>query len=235
MGNYNFNLLSDRIKWLMSTKDISLSEVAKAAGVKPSSASAWIDGKSKNLRAENALNLSGKLKVSLSWLVTGKGSPEQEDIIIVPDNTDIDPSTEVQIKEFVIMFDNNHNKMPTFVESADSAPKKYPISLFKELNIEPSNCKRIKVKDDEMAPLLYKNDEVLIDILDVEHIETNGVYLLAINNETKIRRLMPLLKGGVIVKADNPEISQETLNKDEFEDIVKIMGKVVYRAGNGGL
>ena len=233
MTTYNFNLLSDRIKWIMDTKKISLSELARAGGVKPASATSWIDGRSKNFRAENALNLSSKLKISHTWLVTGKGSPEQDDIIIIPDNISVDPCTEVLIKEYFIMFDTANK--PIFNEDKESLPRRFSLSLFKELGVEPQNCKCLKVRDDDMRPLVYYGDTVLIDISDVKHIKSGNVYVLAINGETKIRRLIPLLMGDVIVKADSSEITPETLNKNTFESLVTIMGRVIYKLGKGGL
>jgi hypothetical protein len=49
-------------------------ELARKAGVKPSSVSAWISGKTKNIMGEPALNIAESYGIRIRWVVSGTGS-----------------------------------------------------------------------------------------------------------------------------------------------------------------
>ncbi len=228
----NFALLSDRIKYLMRVRNIGISDLARAGGVKPSSATAWINGVSKNFRAEVALELSKNLDVSLDWLVTGKGIPEQEDVVALSDRED--DNEHAFIKEYEIKFACGDGFTPTYEEITSSIPAAYRRSWFASKGVKPENCKRFKIYGCSMEPLLYDGDTVMVDLSDTE-VRANRVYALIINDELKVKRLVPLLKGGLVVKSDNPEVKDEEFSKDDTTDYIKILGKVIDRSGDGGL
>ncbi|MDR0576961.1 MAG: helix-turn-helix transcriptional regulator [Candidatus Accumulibacter sp.] len=66
--------LSDRIKQLLEKTGATQAQLARAAKVKPSSVSAWLSGKTKNILGEPALNIADFYKIEISWLVKGIGS-----------------------------------------------------------------------------------------------------------------------------------------------------------------
>lgn len=72
--------LSQRIKEAMDEKPCIAADVARAAGVKESSVSDWVNDVTKTLKAEPALRAAQYLGVSPFWLVLGKGPKKASDI-----------------------------------------------------------------------------------------------------------------------------------------------------------
>lgn len=66
--------LAERMKTAMGAKGCTLTELARAAGVKPPSVSDWLSGKTKTLKAATAFRAARFLNVSELWLIEGKGS-----------------------------------------------------------------------------------------------------------------------------------------------------------------
>jgi transcriptional regulator with XRE-family HTH domain len=66
--------LSERISLLLEKTGDKKIELARKAGVKPSSVSAWISGKTKNIMGEPALNIAESYGLRIRWVVSGTGS-----------------------------------------------------------------------------------------------------------------------------------------------------------------
>jgi len=64
--------LADRLKDAMGT-EISASDLARACGISPAAVSKWLDGRTKQLSADNYEAAAQKLGVRVFWLRTGKG------------------------------------------------------------------------------------------------------------------------------------------------------------------
>ena len=69
---------ADRLLRVIAERNTSQAEVARAAGVKPSSVSDWAKGKTKadGVKAEPLLQAAAFLRVNPMWLLTGRGQRE---------------------------------------------------------------------------------------------------------------------------------------------------------------
>lgn len=65
--------LSDRLKQAISESAYSQAALAKHCSVKPPSVSAWLSGRTKNLRGENLVCIASALGVNIAWLADGTG------------------------------------------------------------------------------------------------------------------------------------------------------------------
>lgn len=72
-----FATLADRLKDAMGT-EISASDLAKSCNVSPAAVSKWLDGRTKQLKAETLHAASRALGVREDWLRTGKLPRERE-------------------------------------------------------------------------------------------------------------------------------------------------------------
>ena len=68
--------LSQRIKHARNARDMNMSEVARAIGVKPQAVRKWENGG--GVRPEHEAPLADALRVSYQWLFTGLGQMDAE-------------------------------------------------------------------------------------------------------------------------------------------------------------
>ena len=228
----NFNLLSDRIAWALKQRGMKQAELARLTGVKAQSISCWLNGRTKQLSGEVALKAAKALQVNQKWLVSGKGVPEQENMPSSEFQTD--PIKEIEIPEVQIEILHEVVQFRTIKEGKNM---KYPEAWFKENGIvAPENIVRIRITDDAMMPLLYKGDIAITDTSKVT-INNEGVFVLFLTNQksTIIRRVVPLLTGGYLIKAFNKDYPDESVSQDVFNATFKVAGKVILKEGKGGL
>lgn len=234
------NLLSDRIKWLYTNMGLTQADVARAAGVRPPSVNDWETGKTKGLRASVALTLARNLGISHEWLVTGQGLPEQRDIAVLEDGAAPDPDLYVQIPESRVRFacgDGNEGYEPSYEDIQDSDLATYKRSWFQQKGVNPAHCKRFRIVGSSMEPTLYDGEWVLVDLGDTHPIKSGRVYAVIIGQELKVKRLVPLTLGGLVVKSDNTDVPPITIgeNRDADAPYFRIIGRVIERSGDGGL
>ena len=88
------------------------------------------------------------------------------------------------------------------------------------------------VEDNSMSPTLSVGDIVVINTVEKDPFLANKIYLIEINGISYLRYIVPLGKGGIIVKAQEIDIPSETFSKEEFESQIKVIGRVVKREGD---
>lgn len=101
----------------------------------------------------------------------------------------------------------------------------------------PTSIKMLAVGDDDMAPFLHRGDLAIYDPR-VRRIQSNGVFVLCVNDRFLIRRVQRGLKGNVRLICDNPAFDDEILDESEFadenQDGIAVIGVVVGRILLGG-
>lgn len=221
------NLLSERIRWLMNNHHLTNADLAKAADVKPSSVSAWLDGKSKGLRAEVALRLSKRLEISLDWLVEGKGDPHPERLYYIRDEMN---ESQLKVMEEQASFQNGDVQWCTVPNGEAMFYTKEEFAKLPAKRL--SSCKCVTVVDDSMSPLLYTGDRVVIDTCQNEII-FEKIYYILIDGKPMFRRLIDNVSE-IIIKTFNPQ-NDVRLTKEEFNRRAIILGRAIDRKGPGGL
>ena len=96
-----------------------------------------------------------------------------------------------------------------------------PIEYFK---IKPNldNLKAIQVAGDSMTPTL--NDEDIVIIEEGVEFASDGVYVINMGSELRVKRLIRRIKG-IEIKSDNPTYGSEFI-ENEFIESFNIVGKV---------
>ena len=101
----------------------------------------------------------------------------------------------------------------------------------------PTSIKMLDVGDDDMAPFLHRGDLAIYDPR-VRRIQSNGVFVLCVNDRFLVRRVQRGLKGNVRLICDNPAFDDEILDESEFadenQDGIAVIGVVVGRILLGG-
>lgn len=96
----------------------------------------------------------------------------------------------------------------------------------------PTSIKMLSVSDDDMAPFLQRGDLVIYDPR-VRRIQSNGVFVLCVNDRCLVRRVQRGIKGNLRLICDNPAFDDEVIEESEFGDDCKdgiaVVGAVVGR------
>ncbi len=230
----DFSTLGKRIKYGLTMSGKSQAQLSKYTGIKSATVSQWCSDKVKTLKSDNALMVSKFLGVNYNWLVTGKGSPDAENVTALPD--DVAPNDDyVQIKEFSVKCGAGPSGIPTYEEAHDSVPATYRESFFRNLGIKPEDCMRFRVHGDSMEPTLFDGDRILVHLTDNQGIENNHVYAINIGSEVRVKRLIKKINGDLIIHSDNPVYPDECLRADDESVYFSIIGRVIEKTGHGGL
>lgn len=230
----DFSTLGKRIKWALENSGKSQAQLSKFTGIKSATVSQWCSDKVKALKSDNALMVSRFLGVNNLWLVTGKGSPDAEDVSSIPDDVEAQDGY-IQIKEYTIKCGAGIGSTPTYNEIVESIPATYRQSFFTHLGINPNDCKRFIVHGDSMQPTLFEHDRILVNTADNKNVCNNHVYAINFNDEVRVKRLIKQMNGDLIIRSDNPNYLDEVISKDDNLIHFSIIGRVIEKSGHGGL
>ncbi len=98
----------------------------------------------------------------------------------------------------------------------------------------PRDVKMMRVQSEDMEPYLRTGDIVVYDPR-VTRIQTNGVYVLHVNDKFVVRRAQSGLKKEVRLICDNAKFSEEVLAPEDFAETpddsgrVAVVGQVLAR------
>lgn len=213
---------------------VTKSGLARFCGVRPSTVTDWVNGKSESIRGEAANKAAEYLSVSTRWLISGKGEKHSSAVIAfdsveeVADNEDL-----VTIPEFSATCGAGPGHEVYFDEVADSAPAVYRRSWFQARGINPNNCKRFKVHGTSMEPFLWDGDTILVDCTPRD-ILAGKIYAFMLYGEMRVKILIPLIRGGIIIRSVNDSFPDETLHDEDLDTFV-LIGRVRDRSGGGML
>lgn len=222
--------LQNRLNAALEQAKMNKKDLADKAQVSKGAVSHWCNGRSKTIKTEQAQKVAEALGISYDWLTTGKGPMVNSNVIAISTN-DIPSSEFVQISEYHVEFGAGACPEPTYDEISDTLPATYRKDYFTNKGIDPSNCKRFRVKGDSMQPLINDGDRILVDCSQRYNIDDNAVYAIFYDHTLRVKRLRKTLKS-LIIHSDNPSYSDEELTLEEANQLIVILGKVIERSGS---
>ena len=159
-----FSTLGQRIKYGLSKSGKTQADLSRYTGIKTATVSQWCSDKVKNLKSDNALNVSRFLGVDYNWLVTGRGSPEtKQEEANVNQLTSNDNSNYTTIPYKRITFQCGEGYEPSYEDLLDETFIKLENKFFVDNQVSPNHCICVKVEGDSMEPLIYNGEYVVID------------------------------------------------------------------------
>lgn len=236
----NYLLLADRTTFLMERFHKSQSDLARIAGVKPSSINGWLSGKTKYMKAASAKALSLATGVSMEWLIDGSGDPDpklQPVSVFDDSNPDACQSDDqiVFIKQLEVACGCGAGRSPSWEEEHNVKPRAYRLSWFQHHGRKPENCVTFYAEGDSMQPTLYDGDCVLIDTSDKYRIDNGHVYAFYIGDEIKIKRLYRNMRGDITIASDNTIYDKEILRHDDESIVMNLIGRVIEKSSSSNL
>lgn len=232
------NTLAERIrKALDESGGVTQADIARACGISTASVNNWFTGATKSLKGENLLRAAAILKVSPTWLSSGKGNMHPGGAVYAHHPDDPQDEDSVSIKESRLHFSAGNGHQVSFDPVEESEPATYRLSWFQREGMSPVKVRRFKVRGDSMEPFLYENDSVLVNLAenDPTRILDGKVYALRYGNDPLVKRLYRRLDGTLILRSDNSAYKDEEVPPYLAEEHITIIGRVRDKSGAGGL
>ncbi|WP_445157051.1 XRE family transcriptional regulator [Halomonas sp. E14] len=105
----------------------------------------------------------------------------------------------------------------------------FPEAQLAALGIQPGQVAGIKVRGDSMEGTLADGDWVLVDLANRD-IRQEGVFLLTVSGERRIKRLQRLAGGALYLISDNEHYQPEMITPQQMGE-VEILGRCEIRIG----
>lgn len=220
--------LKERILTAITNKGTSRRALARHCGVTPAAVMAWTAGRTKELSAENAIKAAQFLGVSVEWLTTGKGSETAPVVALSAEESP--PLGVVAIPEYRILCGAGSAGEPTFEEVTESKPAYYRLEWFAAHGTTPDKCRRFVVHGDSMLPILFDGDCILVDC-SAAPIRDGKIYAFSYAGDVRVKRLYPLMNGGMRVVSENPAVREELIDPCDMSQF-RLIGRVIDRSGS---
>jgi len=237
---------------LLKTQDGEKVSLAKTLGFSHRYIADIKAGKSKNPSSDFILALINKLNFNPLWLETGEGemflNQEQESHPIMETTTYLTDG-DVSLFKFshgkptpVQTHDSDPNAMvmlPVFSQRAAAGAGQPPTQLaeieayipiiFELLGgTHPRNCGIVRVLGDSMTDMTLYNGDLVI--FDRSKIEGDGVYVISMGTDVRVKRLeYRTFEKKIVIRSENakryPE--PEIINFEQADNMLKVHGKVI--------
>lgn len=209
--------MNELLRKLRKSLNLSQAEIEKTLELSPTTWSQYERGKVKPA-SDVLVKIHNKFNININWLLTGKGSMFQEQLLpVFPSDRDLIP---VPLYEDLQASAGSENGICKSNESSGLTISKKLI--FDKCGYIPENLCAVYVSGDSMEPTLFHGDMVIIDLSHKSLI--SGIYAVQFNEQLFIKRLSPLPEYKLKVISDNR-------NYENFEvspqSIFRIIGKAV--------
>lgn len=206
------------------------SAVARLLNASPQTVKNW---ESRGVSKEGMIAAQEAIGCSSTWLNTGLGE-------MVVDRTDQQPQVDQNTPS-----DDDYALIPQYTAKGGCGPAyhnghvevrgglAFKRDWLSRMGTKPENLSVIYAKGDSMAPTIEDGAVILIDHSQAE-LRDGRVYALARGDEVIVKRMVRDFAGGWIVRSDNPD----KVRYGDFQvsdATVRIVGRVVWRGGSGGL
>jgi phage repressor protein C with HTH and peptisase S24 domain len=212
--------IGDRIKKKRLELKLTQTALAKVIGVERAAVSQWENGQTKDLKAENLINVSDALGVSPKWLVTGQGLMRDSDVAEQPAghmDADLQPGPELP----------EHFRRIPVMGTAQLGPDGYwtetgyPVGIgegYVEFFSRDPGAYALRVQGDSMSPTIRSGWFVIVEP-NSEHLPGSYVVICTKNERCMVKEFLFERNGDFAFASVNDSYGRMTLRQDEIEKI----------------
>lgn len=214
---------ADRLNGLISTSDISITQLSEKTGVTYEMVRRYTLGTAKP-RTPTMRKLSAVLGVDAAYLEYGVGKPSEGEAMKPIASNPLPDVYRVEVLDLTVSAGPGNYMISDYVEVlyAIEFTTEHARVLFG--NRDPADVKVMTVNGDSMAPTLVSGDRLFVDI-SVRHFQTDGVYSFVYGKTFHVKRLQ--MQGDKLaVLSDNPAYEKWYINEDNQEQLY-VMGKAL--------
>lgn len=248
--------LADRFAALSAAKPlITQADLARATGAKPPSVSAWFSGETKSMKADTAAKAAQLYGCNPMWLSTGIGpvwpantsdqsvtestatqhqiGSTMQPILAWEHQDDLPPGEFVMIPRLGIKLSAGNGHEQVEIEFVEKQPQAFRADWIRDKRFKPAKLASMRADGHSMEPRIWDGDALVVDTSQSQ-VQDGKVYAIWYDGGERVKRLYRLPGGGLRIKSDNPEFGPIELTADQTEH-VRVIGRIVHIAGDGGL
>ena len=219
--------LTDRIKTLSRAQNLTLNELAEAAGVSRQTLYYWSKGRRPEL--ESVRKIAAVLRVSPEVLLS-----DEEDALtnaktaacVFPGEDEI-PRGWNAVPRTQLEFSAGGGAYPVPVGQG-SDYLILPDAFFQRHRVAPESCLAAEVTGDSMVPTLLPGDQVVfVKESELSALREGRIYVFCDGSALRIKRLSRRVDGSLLIRSDNPTYSPEVIPVNEQEN-VRVYGRVIW-------
>ncbi|MBF0444701.1 MAG: helix-turn-helix transcriptional regulator [Magnetococcales bacterium] len=189
----------------------------------------WKKGAQPQLRT--LLKIAWKTDISLSWLLTGKGSSRIRDSATAISSSNI-TTQQTKMMSYILAASQNSADFGFSTPAGELNEQQEDYLAFtttwitQEMKLDPKELALVTVQGDSMSPTLNTGDLLLLDRRE-KQMGNDGIYVIQQDNNLIAKRLQRGVDGSVMVKNDNHAYETQTLLPEEVKNL-KIVGRVKW-------
>lgn len=246
--------LSDRIQEILDA-GFSRADLARFAGVTPAAVTHWLNGSTKEIASRAAAGLQKETRYNAVWISTGTGAKQLAPVVsefaaayhvhgatdggLAPilaweHESDLPEGEFVFIPRLDISLSAGNGHEQVAFEFTQKQPQAFRADWIRAQHLRPSKLASMTAKGNSMEPRIFDGDALVVDTSQMEIVD-GKVYALWYEGGERVKRLSRLPGGGLRIRSDNEREHPEIVLGAKDLQHVRIIGRVVHVAGQGGL
>ena len=225
---------------LAAAKGWSQSELARKLGVDAQHITNW---KSRDVPAAKQEHVADVLGCSVDQLLgrvlsgttepAAAYGPTLAPILSWEHESDLPEGEFVFIPRLSIDLSAGTGKDQVEINFVEKQPQAFRADWIRKEHLKPKKLAAMYASGRSMEPSIWDGDSLVVDTSQTEVID-GKVYALWYDGGERVKRLFRLPGGGLRIQSDNPEFPPIILEPGNLA-VVRVIGRVVHRAGKGGL
>lgn len=244
---YYMTTLTDRSKLARNRVKLTQKSAAEAIGCQRGTIAMWESDGAKTISGEYLLSAAIVYKVNPIWLSSGRGadgypwepitrtvSVAAYEIEAVDDAEGGDPERAIWVNGIDVEVSAGAGRIvPEYVPT--KYRRRFTLEWIRSVGAKPENLRIMGVRGDSMERTVFHGDRVVIDTGNTK-IVSNHVYVIVAGDEALVKRLFRTADGRIRIVSDNQDkITYPDEYVDEGSDRFMVVGRVIDKAGSGGL
>ncbi len=209
-------------------------------------------GKPRQMGSVVARKLEAGLGKPLGWMDTEHGddglegddfasfthlddspAPSMQPILAWNHEDDLPPGEFVMIPRMAVNLSCGNGHEQTEIEFVKKQPQAFRADWIRQKHLKPAKLAAMSASGNSMEPRIWDGDSLVVDTSQTRVVD-GKVYALWYDGGERVKRLFGMPGGGLRISSDNPAFETIEVGAAELEH-VRILGRVVHIAGDGGL
>ena len=244
--------LQARMEELMRETGLTVGQIAKICNVTSSAVTQWKDGPVRSIRISAAARLAAHTPFEAMWIATGAGRKYQnadehaqayapiserqhQPILSWEHPQDLPEGEFIFIPLMDIHVSAGHGKEQVIdVDTVRERALAFRAEWIRKMRLSPAKLVAFMASGDSMEPRIQDGDALVIDTSQ-RQIMDGKVYALYYEGGERVKRLFKKPDGSLLVRSDNSSKYPDMLVPVNELEYIRIIGRVVHIAGEGGL
>lgn len=251
--------LGEAIAQAIEKKGVAKADVARHFGVKPPSVQDWINrgtidkgrlqqlwqyfgdvvgpehwGLAPATHQDERVSFSRVFREPAADYENARRAPTLQPILSWEHEEDLPDGEFVLIPRLDIHLSAGHGRDQVEIEFAEKAPIAFRADWIRKKRLKPSKLAAMAAIGDSMEDRIHDGDLLAVDTSQTEVID-GKVYALWYEGGERVKRLYRMPGGGLRIHSDNDSRYPDIVLPPADLEHVRIIGRVVHIAGEGGL